>query len=50
MLKYGQEYLDRGEDFYEKQYQEKVVNNLKKRAKEFGFELTQQSVLNEGVS
>jgi transposase len=45
MLKYGQNYVDRGEDYYEQKYQERVLNNLKKRAREFGYELTQKSAL-----
>ena len=39
MLKNGTEYVDKGQDYYEKQYQSRIVNNLKKRAAEMGFEL-----------
>jgi len=39
MLKNGTEYVDKGQDYYEKQYQERIINNLKKRATEMGFEL-----------
>jgi hypothetical protein len=38
----GEAYADKGEDYYEQKYQERVVNNLKKRAHELGFELVAQ--------
>jgi hypothetical protein len=39
MLKHGSEYTDAGQDYYERQYQERVMRNLQQRAKAFGFEL-----------
>ena len=39
MLKNGTEYVDKGQDYYEKQYQERIINNLKKRASDMGFDL-----------
>jgi transposase len=39
MLKYGEDYVDRGQDYYEKQYQARVLKNLKKRAKSIGCTL-----------
>ncbi len=39
MLKYGSAYVDAGQDYYERQYKERVVRNLKQRAKALGFEL-----------
>ena len=39
MLKHGEEYVDKGQDYYEKQYEERVLNNLKKRAKSIGCNL-----------
>lgn len=39
MLKYGTEYVDRGQDYYEQRYQDRVIANLKRKAKQFGFEL-----------
>jgi transposase len=39
LLKYGEEYVDVGMDAYEKQYQERVMINLKKRAHSMGFQL-----------
>jgi len=44
MLINGTEYVDQGQDYYEKQYQERVLHNLKKRATEMGFELIAKDV------
>ena len=35
MLKHGTEYKDLGQDHYETRYRQRVLNNLKKRAKQF---------------
>jgi len=40
MLKHGTAYADAGQDYYERQYQQRVVRNLEQRAKSLGFELT----------
>jgi hypothetical protein len=50
MLKYGQEYVEKGMEYYETRYKEKVVKNLIKRAREFGYILVQQEELVQGVS
>ena len=39
MLRYGTEYVDAGEEYYERQYKERVMRNLTQRAKALGFEL-----------
>ena len=39
MLKHGTEYVDQGQDYYEKQYRDRVTKNLKKRAASLGFDL-----------
>ena len=39
MMITGNSYLEVGENYYEKQYQERVLANLTKRAKDFGFTL-----------
>jgi len=39
MLKHGTEYVDQGQDYYEQQYQDRVVKNLKQRAEQMGFAL-----------
>ena len=44
MLKNGTEYVDKGQDYYEKQYHDRMLNNLKKRATDMGFELIAKDV------
>jgi transposase len=39
MLKNRATYNDPGQDYYEQQYRDRVINNLKRRAKELGLEL-----------
>jgi len=39
MLKNGTEYVDKGQDYFEKQYQERIINNLKKKSADLGFDL-----------
>jgi transposase len=39
MLKYKQEFKDPGRDFYEQQYRDRVIKNLKRKAKTLGLEL-----------
>jgi transposase len=39
MLKNGTEYTDVGQEYYEQRYKSRVIQNLKKRAQQFGFEL-----------
>lgn len=39
MLTNGTEYVDQGQDYYEKQYRERVMKSLKKRAASLGFNL-----------
>jgi transposase len=40
MLCFGTDYLDRGQDYYERRYQGRVVTNLLRRAQELGYTLT----------
>ena len=49
MLKYGQEYVERGIDYYEKLYKERVLKNLNKKASELGYTLIKKHELIEGV-
>ena len=44
MLKNGTEYVDKGQDYYEKQYHDRIINNLKKRADNMGFELIAKDI------
>lgn len=39
MLKYGEDYVDKGQEYYEKQYQERVLNNFKSKARQLGYQL-----------
>lgn len=41
MLKHGTEYVELGQDYYEKRYRQRVLNNLKQNAKKFGYQLVQ---------
>ncbi|MBI2525135.1 MAG: hypothetical protein HYY95_21795 [Candidatus Rokubacteria bacterium] len=39
MLRFGTEYVDRGQDYYERRYQSRVVSTLTRRAHELGYTL-----------
>ncbi len=39
MLKYGTEYVDQGQDYYEEKYRERIIKNLHRRAKSLGFSI-----------
>lgn len=39
MLKFGTEYVDEGQDYYEQRYRERVLHTLRRRAFELGFQL-----------
>ncbi len=41
MLRYGVSYKEAGQDYYEQQYRDRVLKNLKKRAAELGFNLVE---------
>ena len=40
MLKYGTDYVVKSQDEYERQFKERQINTLKRRARELGFNLT----------
>jgi len=40
MLKFGTDYVDQGEAYYEERYRERLYRYLAHRAKELGFTLT----------
>ena len=44
MLKNGTEYVDAGQDYYDKQYESRALDNLKRKAKKLGFELVQKEL------
>lgn len=39
MLKYRDQYLDPGQDYYEQKYRERIIKNLQRKAKELGLQL-----------
>ena len=39
ILKHGYEYVDAGQEYYEERYRSRVVQNLRRKAQEMGFEL-----------
>jgi transposase len=47
LLKYGQEYVERGVEAYEKKYKEALVANLHKQATRLGFEVVKIECLGE---
>jgi transposase len=46
MLTKGEEYTDRGQDYYEERYRQRVLRNMARRAEEMGMKL----VVNENPS
>jgi transposase len=40
MLRFGSDYVDRGQDYYERRYQGQVVTKLMRRAQELSYTLT----------
>ena len=50
LWKNGGTYHDLGADYYEQKYKDRVLKNMKKRAKQLGFELSLQPIANPGVS
>lgn len=45
MLKNGVEYIESGQEYYEQQYQERVIKNLSLRAKKMGYALIKTDVI-----
>ncbi len=39
LLKYGKDYVEKGQAYYEEKYRQRTVKNLQKRAKQLGFDL-----------
>jgi len=39
LIKFGKEHVDIGQDAYEREYKQRAVRSLARRAKEFGFQL-----------
>ena len=43
MLRYGQEYVDAGTEYYEHQYQQRALSAAKRRAAQLGYQLVPMS-------
>ena len=43
MLRYGQEYVDAGAEYYESQYQHRALRAAKRRASQLGYQLVPMS-------
>ena len=43
MLRYGQEYVDAGAEYYERQYQQRALRSAKQRAAQLGYQLVPMS-------
>ena len=39
MLKHGTAYVDAGQDYYEQQYHQRVLQNLQRKARAMGYQL-----------
>lgn len=39
MLRYGTDYVDAGQQAYEKQYRDRVLTHLQRKARAFGYQL-----------
>jgi transposase len=50
MLRFGTDYLDRGQDYYERRYQGRVVVQLMRRAHQLGYTLTKNDGRAEATS
>ncbi len=50
LLKYGQAFVDKGEQRYEEKYRKHVLKNLQKRAEALGFQLIEKPQLSTSVS
>jgi transposase len=49
-LRYGMQYVDPGVKYYESKYRERLLNSLKKRARQLGYELIEKHELIPAVS
>lgn len=48
--RFGMKYVDPGQDYYEERYRLRVLNQLSRRAGDFGYSLVENGVLESGVS
>ncbi|MGI9281360.1 MAG: transposase, partial [Endozoicomonas sp.] len=47
LLKHGSKYVDEGQDYYEKQHQDRVMKSLQRKAKDMGFMLVPAGAVSE---
>ena len=50
MLRYGQEYVDVGQDYYEQRYRDRQLKGLERKAKELGYNLSKIQDLQQSVA
>lgn len=50
MLKYGKEYVDQGQDYYDKRYKERILKSLNRKAHDIGFKLVEIQAVTGDVS
>jgi transposase len=50
MLKFGTEYVDRGQHYYEQRYQQRLVQHLTRRAKQLGYQLVKNDAPSPAVA
>ena len=50
MLRDGTAYVDAGQQAYEQQYRDRVLTNLQRKAKAFGYQLVHVEDINGGVA
>jgi transposase len=50
MLRYGTAYVDAGQQAYEQKYRDRVLTNLQRKAKAFGYQLVHVETINGGVA
>ena len=43
MIRYGQEYMDAGAEYYEKQFQQRALRTAQRRAAQLGYQLVPMS-------
>jgi transposase len=50
MLRYGTDYVDAGQQAYEQKYRDRVLTNLQRKAKVFGYQLVRVEDTDSGVA
>jgi hypothetical protein len=50
MLRYGTAYVDAGQQTYEQKYRDRVLTNLQRKAKAFGYQLVHVEAIDDGLA